>query len=325
MLAPQSVHVIPRASAQDAFRSSSPVEVDLATLKSKLGMRLSDAAKSLGISMTTFKQVCRKLGVARWPRRLRPRSGAQHSGSSTPDSDTTEPVVAGSRKRPADAMDPSTSCPIGSHAEINHKTFKSHIPPPGTLPTFAPCGHSFQPISSWTTSPPVGTTQKQANTLLASFFQTRSPWHIPELHHVSRQTAESPTTPVNGFSHIEATCFSATEQRLSTGTAHSPTLNHQALALIAQRYDTSRISTASGLQAPTLSQTHSQKGANKQAHPQRPAQAQTNAYRPLKGFQLLEQIEATEKHLASLKDLQEYLAFPSLGALLCEKRFRIIA
>jgi hypothetical protein len=292
------------------------VEVDLATLKSKLGMRLSDAAKSLGISMTTFKQVCRKLGVARWPRRLRPRSGTQHSGSSSPDSDTTEPVVAGSsRKRPAEAVDQGTSWPIGSHAEINHKIFKSHIPPPGTLPTFASCGHSFQPISSWTTSPPVGTTQKQANTLLASFSQTRSPWHIPELHHVSRQTAESPTTPVNRFSNIEASCISATEQA-----CHSPTLTQQALALIAQRFHTSRISNASGLQAPTLSQTHAQKGANKQAHPQRPAQAQMNAYRPLKGPQLLEQIEATEKHLASLKDLQEYLAFPSLGSLLCDKR-----
>jgi hypothetical protein len=97
-------------------------------------------------------------------------------------------------------------------------------------------------------------------------------------------------------------------------------LTQQALALIAQRFHTSRISNASGLQAPTLSQTHSQKGANKQAHPQRPAQAQMNAYRPLKGPQLLEQIEATEKHLASLKDLQEYLAFPSLGSLLCDKR-----
>jgi hypothetical protein len=291
---------------QDAFRHLTPVEVDLATLKSKLGMRLSDAAKSLGISMTTFKQVCRKLGVARWPRRLRPRSGTQHSGSSTPDSDTTEPVVAGSsRKRPAEAMDPGTSWPIGSHAEINHKIFKSHIPPPGTLPTFAPCGHSFQPISSWTTSPPVGTTQKQANTLL---------------HHVSRPFAESPTTPVNRFSNIEASCFSATEQRLSTENSYSPTLTQQALALIAQRFHTSRISNASGLQAPTLSQTHAQKGANKQAHPQRPAQAQMNAYRPLKGPQLLEQIEATEKHLASLKDLQEYLAFPSLGSLLCDKR-----
>ena len=314
MLAAQSVHVIPRASAQDAFRSSSPVEVDLATLKSKLGMRLSDAAKSLGISMTTFKQVCRKLGLARWPRRLRARSNAQHSGTSTPDSDNTEPVVAGSRKRPAEAMDPSTSCTVGSHAELNQKTFKSHIPPPGTLPTFVSCGHSFEPISSWTTGPPVGTTQKQANTLVSS--STR--WWHPELHHVSRPFAESPTTPVNGFSNF--TCFSASEQRLSTEGAHSPTLNHRALALLAQRYNTSRISTASGLQAPTLSQNHSQKGANKQGHPQRAAQAQTNAYSPLKGPHLLEQIEASEKHLASLKDLQEYLAFPSLGSLLCEKR-----
>ena len=95
------VHVIPRSSSQDAFPTSSPVDVDLETLKSKFGMRLSDAAKSLGISMTSFKQVCRKLGVARWPRSQRPRPGAHHSVSIA-DSENTETVAAGSLKRPAD-------------------------------------------------------------------------------------------------------------------------------------------------------------------------------------------------------------------------------
>jgi hypothetical protein len=72
----QSILVIPRPTAEDSFRSSSPVELDLKTLQSKFNMRLSDAAKSLGISPTSLKQVCRKLGVVRWPRRLQPRTGA---------------------------------------------------------------------------------------------------------------------------------------------------------------------------------------------------------------------------------------------------------
>jgi hypothetical protein len=265
--------------------------VDLETLKSKFGMRLSDAAKSLGISMTSFKQVCRKLGVARWPRSQRSRPGANN----------TETVVAGSRKRPAEAMDPSTSFTIGSHAEINHMTFKWHIPPLGIMSTI---GHSFQPISQLTTSPPVGATQ---NTLS----QARSPWHIPDLQHAffPLRFVVSPTTPDNGFFNIDAKCASAKQQRLSTAPAHSPTLN---------RHVFSRISTTSALQPPTASETHSQKGAKKQA--------QSNAYSALKVHtvpHLLEQIEATEKHLACLKNLQVYLAFPSLGSLLREKRLSL--
>jgi len=298
MLARKSVHVIPRSSS-DALPTSSPVDVDLETLKSKFGMRLSDAAKSLGISMTSFKQVCRKLGVARWPRSQRPRPGAHNTGT----------VVAGSRKRPAEAMDPCTSFTIGSRAEINHTTFKRHIPPLGMMSTM---GHSFQPISKLTTSPPVGATQ---NTLS----QAGSPWHIPDLQHAffPRRFVGSPATPDNGFSNIDAKCASAKQQHLSTAPAHSPTLN---------RHVSSRISTTSALQAPTASQTHSHQAAKKQAYPQRTAQAQSNAYSALKVRtvpHLLEQIEATEKHLACLKNLQVYLAFPSLGSLLCEKRLSL--
>ena len=71
---PVSVMVIPRPTAEDAFRSGNPVELDLEALRSKFDLRLSDAAKSLGISITSLKQVCRKLGVARWPRRMRFRT-----------------------------------------------------------------------------------------------------------------------------------------------------------------------------------------------------------------------------------------------------------
>lgn len=84
----RSVLVFPRPSAEDAFRSSQPVDIDLETLRSKFGMRLADAAKTLGISITSLKQVCRKLGVVRWPRRLRSCTTRAGSKGSTPSNDS---------------------------------------------------------------------------------------------------------------------------------------------------------------------------------------------------------------------------------------------
>ena len=71
-----SVRVIPQPMNEDRFtaehvlRSCSPVDLDLQTLKSKFGLRLADAARTFNISITSLKKVCRKLGIARWPRRL---------------------------------------------------------------------------------------------------------------------------------------------------------------------------------------------------------------------------------------------------------------
>ena len=88
--------VFPRPSAHDSYRSSFPVEVDAVMLRSKFDLRLSDAAKSFGISITSFKHVCRKLGIERWPRRLRPRTAhqmqaASSSSGSTKDMGSTPP------------------------------------------------------------------------------------------------------------------------------------------------------------------------------------------------------------------------------------------
>ena len=103
---PTSVLVIPRPTAEDAFRSGSPVELTREMLKSKFDMRLSDAAKSLGMSTTSFKQACRKLGLARWPRRLQsrpPRTGASAASIRRADSDDEDYIdkeaPAESRKR----------------------------------------------------------------------------------------------------------------------------------------------------------------------------------------------------------------------------------
>ena len=103
---PMSVLVFPRPVAEDAFRSGSPVELTREMLKSKFHMRLSDAAQSLSISITRFKQVCRKLGVARWPRSLHrprpPRTGAKARAESDHEDDIEEEAPSESRKRRAE-------------------------------------------------------------------------------------------------------------------------------------------------------------------------------------------------------------------------------
>jgi hypothetical protein len=108
---PFSVLVIPRPTAWSVnpFRSSSPVELDLELMESKFDMRLSDAAKSLGISTTSFKQVCRKLGIARWPRR--PKASSRRAESD--DDDDDDFPQTDSRKRRAEAMEQAGNA--GSH------------------------------------------------------------------------------------------------------------------------------------------------------------------------------------------------------------------
>jgi hypothetical protein len=70
---PSSVRLIPR----QRFSFNSPIVYTYDMLKARFHLRLPDAARSLGISETTLKHVCRKLGVARWPRRVQNRNCAE--------------------------------------------------------------------------------------------------------------------------------------------------------------------------------------------------------------------------------------------------------
>jgi predicted DNA-binding protein (UPF0251 family) len=65
-----SVRVVPR-SMQGGLKANVAVELNREKLQSMFHMRLPEAAKRLGVSETTLKQVCRKLGVPRWPRQLK--------------------------------------------------------------------------------------------------------------------------------------------------------------------------------------------------------------------------------------------------------------
>jgi len=64
----QSITIFPRSSPAEV-RSNVPVVIDLKMLQSRFHMRRTEVAKSLKISVTAFKQACRKLGVNQWPRR----------------------------------------------------------------------------------------------------------------------------------------------------------------------------------------------------------------------------------------------------------------
>jgi len=69
---PAIVGVFPRRKAGEnsvSGRRRLPIRVDLDCdcIRMLFGMRQSEAAKTLTISLTALKQVCRKLGIVRWP------------------------------------------------------------------------------------------------------------------------------------------------------------------------------------------------------------------------------------------------------------------
>ncbi|EKX35693.1 hypothetical protein GUITHDRAFT_118183 [Guillardia theta CCMP2712] len=60
-----SVTVTPKRAGEGA--SAYDVQLDLTIIEPLFHMRQKDAAKFLGISLTTLKRSCRLLGVQRWP------------------------------------------------------------------------------------------------------------------------------------------------------------------------------------------------------------------------------------------------------------------
>ena len=57
------------ASELERLRGRSPLLVSHEMVEAKFQLKQKDAAIEFGISLTAFKQVCRKLGVDRWPYR----------------------------------------------------------------------------------------------------------------------------------------------------------------------------------------------------------------------------------------------------------------
>ena len=335
-----SVQVTPRPYVQDAFRHLTPVEVDLATLKSKFDMRLSDAAKSLGISITSFKQVCRKLGVARWPRRVRPRSGAQQPGSNSDSEseliesprprDGGSSAAGGSRKRPAETDMNTRSLRVGESGlkesfwppadpsiqgtwsdgcvSVSTKTAMHQMTQPWTLPHSLSLGQAAQSTampfhSIWPSSftgltteerwmyiapgTPTGCTAKEGLHQVLRPSPEVLPWCHRGLHDLSRQSMGSI------LRHDSFDTRSATRSTFDMPVQCAQSLH------------------AFGLCRSNVP------GYGVQNFAQQSAESPTQRRAGLGG--LSAEIESTGLQLASLMDLQEYIAFPSLDSLMKDR------
>lgn len=84
------VQLFPRRKVGDTVfpeKGRLPVKIDRKTIESLFGMPQPNAARKLGISLTSLKQVCRKLGVTRWP------CQRQSNGGSATTSDLSQEVA----------------------------------------------------------------------------------------------------------------------------------------------------------------------------------------------------------------------------------------
>jgi len=81
------LHLFPRRKAGDNVfpeKGRLPVNINLQTIQTMFCMPQPEACKALSISLTALKQVCRKLGITRWPyqrpckrgKRYRPRTSS---------------------------------------------------------------------------------------------------------------------------------------------------------------------------------------------------------------------------------------------------------
>mmetsp|Transcript_27052 Transcript_27052/g.43450 ORF Transcript_27052/g.43450 Transcript_27052/m.43450 type:complete len:463 (-) Transcript_27052:860-2248(-) len=65
------------ANSEPKPRGRPPLKLGLKAVESQFSLPQKDAAASFGISLTAFKQVCRKLGINRWPYRRQGKALAQ--------------------------------------------------------------------------------------------------------------------------------------------------------------------------------------------------------------------------------------------------------
>ena len=64
-------------------RGRPPAVVDVEKMRQMFGKPQPEAAKALGVSLTTLKQVCRKLGLQRWPYRRPCKTAAKSGGAAS--------------------------------------------------------------------------------------------------------------------------------------------------------------------------------------------------------------------------------------------------
>jgi len=87
-----TVHVRPRRKSGEAAPTEQrdkekPLAFTYDTISKYFGMRLPQAARALGICGTSLKQICRKLGIERWPY---PRGGLEEEGEPEQESGSND-------------------------------------------------------------------------------------------------------------------------------------------------------------------------------------------------------------------------------------------
>jgi hypothetical protein len=89
-------------------KGRAPLKVDMAAIQALFGRPQSDAAKEIGISLTALKQICRKLGIQRWPYQRLCKSGRKSAKPASATSCVAGPHrVASNRNADEDHMSES--------------------------------------------------------------------------------------------------------------------------------------------------------------------------------------------------------------------------
>ena len=126
----QAVRLFPRRKGGDSLAAApekgrQPVELHMQTVAARFALPQAEAAQELGISLTALKQVCRKLGICRWPYRRPKKRGARAAPATMPSVHAKEasrlppcaegsrrssrPVASSKRQRPPEASDAATA------------------------------------------------------------------------------------------------------------------------------------------------------------------------------------------------------------------------
>uniref|UniRef100_A0A7S0E9H0 RWP-RK domain-containing protein n=1 Tax=Hanusia phi TaxID=3032 RepID=A0A7S0E9H0_9CRYP len=84
------IKIIPRPRCKPGKENSSaPISIDVALIQSLFHMRQSNAAEYLGISVTSLKTACRRMGINKWPYNRWPAQ-TEEGGSSKDDESAQE-------------------------------------------------------------------------------------------------------------------------------------------------------------------------------------------------------------------------------------------
>jgi hypothetical protein len=114
------VQLFPRRKAGDTVhpeKGRQPLKVDLDTVYSMFGMPQAEAARLLGLSLTTLKQVCRKLGVSRWPYTRKCKRSKRPCHSLLPGAEVTCPPIETSTSIPPSLKVADDTCRVDKVTE----------------------------------------------------------------------------------------------------------------------------------------------------------------------------------------------------------------